>query len=126
MARLRHAPDTLTALAAELEPHGIRLIDQLKSRLKTWKGLGPDHVRRLSTRLAIVVAFPIAVGERPGVNDVRAFLTYDTAGDIGVALGVLYANNTGVGDKRGYMLAFRKEQLLPTRHASSRLRCISR
>ncbi len=106
MARLRHAPDTLTALAAELEPHGIRLIDQLKSRLKTWKGLGPDHVRRLSTRLAIVVAFPIAVGERPGVNDVRAFLTYDTAGDIGVALGVLYANNTGVGDKRGYMLAF--------------------
>ena len=90
MAQLRHAPDTLTALAAELEPHGIRLIDQLKSRLKTWKGLGPDHVRRLSTRLAIVVAFPIAVGERPGVNDVRAFLTYDTAGDIGVALGVLY------------------------------------
>lgn len=105
IARLRHAPDTLAALAAELEPHGVHLIDELKSRLKTWK-LASDQVRRLSTRLAIVVAFPIAAGERPGVNDVRAFLTYDPAGDIGVALGVLYVDNTSTSDKRGYALAF--------------------
>ncbi len=106
MARLRHAPDTLAALAAELEPHGIDLVSELKARLKAWRGLGPEHVRRLGTRLAIVVAFPVRVGDRPAANDLRAFLTDDTAGEIGVGLGVLYSNSrTDVGDKRGYMLA---------------------
>lgn len=106
MARFRHAPDTLVALAAELDKCGIRLIDELKTLLKTWKGFGPEHVRRLATRLAIVVAFPVKDGRRQSVNDLRAFLTFDTAGEIGVALGVLYANTTEVGDKHGYMLAF--------------------
>ena len=105
MARLRHAPQTLTDLAAELEPLGIRLLDHLKARLKAWCGLNTEYVRRLSTRLAIVVVFPIGSGGKADVNDVRAFLTFDTAGEIGVALGVLHANNSEVGDKRGYMLA---------------------
>jgi proteasome lid subunit RPN8/RPN11 len=115
MTRLRHAPDTLATLATELEKCGIRLIDELKTRLKAWTGLSPAHVRRLSSRLAIVVAFPIAEGERHNVNDFRAFLSFDTAGEIGVVLGVLYANSTGVGDKHGYMLAF--PQGAPTNQA---------
>lgn len=106
MKRLRHAPQTLAALAEELEPSGISLIEELKSRLKVWRGLGPGSVRRLSTRLAIVVAFPVSAGDRPSANDVRAFLTFDTAGEIGVALGVLYGNSSGFGDSRGYTLAF--------------------
>jgi hypothetical protein len=105
MARLRHAPQTLVDLAAELEPLGIQLLDHLKKRLKAWHGLGAEHVRRLSTRLAIVVVFPVGMAGQPDMHDVRAFLTHATAGDIGVALGVLHANTSDVGDKRAYMLA---------------------
>jgi integrative and conjugative element protein (TIGR02256 family) len=105
MARLRHAPRTLTDLATELEPLGIRLIDHLKGRLQAWCGLDAENSRRLSTHLAIIVIFPVEAGGRAGVNDVRAFLTCETAGEIGVALGVLYANNSGVGDKGDYMRA---------------------
>lgn len=105
MSRLRHAPDTLAALAGELDKCGIHLIDELKNRLKTWAGLERTDVRRLASRLAIVVAFPVAEGQRHGVNDFRAFLSFETAGEIGVALGVLYANNSQVGDKRAYMTA---------------------
>ena len=103
MARLRHAPDTLLALAAELQPRGIGLIDDLKARLRSWAGLGADHIRRLSVPLVIVVKFPVRLGERPGINDIRAFLTQETAGNVGVALGVLQPNNSDVGDRRGYM-----------------------
>ncbi len=105
MARLRHAPRTLAALSTELENCEIHLVEELKTRLKTWAGLTQTDVRRLSLRLAIVVVFPVAAGERQTANDVRAFLSFDTAGEIGVSLGVLYANNSQVGDKRGYMVA---------------------
>ncbi len=105
MTRLRHAPETLAALAEELGGCGIRLLDDLKNRLKTWAGLERSDVRRLASRLAIVVAFPVAKGQRHSVNDVRAFLSFDTAGEIGVALGVLHANNSAVGDVRAYMTA---------------------
>ncbi len=105
MTRLRHAPRTLADLAAELEPLGIRLIDHLKDRLRQWCGLNAEHVRRLSTKLAIVVVFPVRTGGQADVSDVRAFLTFETAGDIGVALGVLHANTSEIGDERGYMRA---------------------
>jgi molybdopterin/thiamine biosynthesis adenylyltransferase len=93
MTRMRHAPNTLATLAIELEKCGVHLYDELKPRLKAWTGL-----RQLSSRLAIVVAFPVPTGESQGVNDVRAFLTFDSAGDIGVALGVLYASNSQISD----------------------------
>jgi len=105
MTRLRHAPRTLAALGTELEKCGIRLHDEIRTRLKAWAGLEREDIRRLSSRLAIVVAFPVAAGEQQGVNDLRAFLTFDTAGEIGIALGVLYSNNSLVGDKRAHMAA---------------------
>ncbi len=105
MARMRRAPNTLATLIAELDKCGIQLVDELKTRLKDWAGLNYADVRRLSTRLAILVAFPVAEGARRTVNDLRAFLTHDTAGEIGVALGVLCANSSQVGDKRAYMIA---------------------
>lgn len=101
--RLRHAPRTLAGLAAELEACGINLRHELKSRLKAWTGFGKADVRRLSGRLAIVVAFPVADGEQQGVNDVRAFLTHDSAGEIGTALGVLSANVSGNGNNKAYV-----------------------
>jgi hypothetical protein len=105
MAPLRRAPNNLVALAAELNKCSIRLVEELKRRLKEWAGFDRADVRRLSSRFAIVVEFPVAEGADRRVNDFRAFLTLDTAGEIGVALGVLLANDSQVGDKGAYMVA---------------------
>ena len=105
ITRLRHAPRTLEALAAELKSCGIELYKELKHRLKTWAGLDESDVRRLTTRLAIVVTFPVEGARQRKANEIRAFISSETAGDIGVALGVLHANESEVGDHRAYMVA---------------------
>lgn len=109
MTRLRYAPRNLDALAAELERCGIGLLDELKARLKAWAGLESASIQRLSARLAIVMAFPVATGQRR-IDDLRAFMTFDTAGEIGVALGVLHANESQVGDKRAFVPAIPEAQ----------------
>ena len=108
MGRLRHAPRTLRALAEELEACGIDLYKELKCRLRSWAGLGAAQIRRLSTRLAIVIVFPVVAGEQESVNDVRAFMLVDTAGDLGVGLGTLHRNDSRVGDGRAYVPAIRE------------------
>jgi len=110
MARIRHAPTTVTELSVVLEQCGIDLIAELKTRLKEWTGFTQANVRRLSSQLAIIVAFPVASYGRQTADDVRAFLTFDTAGEIGVALGVLYANTSQVGNKSAYMVAIPEAQ----------------
>ena len=105
MTRLRHAPRTLAALASELERCGIHLYDELKTRLKDWAGIEQGDIRRLSTQLALVVVFPIKQGQQPLVHDIRAFITMNTAGEVGVAVGVLHRNDSEVGDKRAYVTA---------------------
>jgi hypothetical protein len=89
MTRFRHAPVTLAALNAELQPGGINLNDEIKARLRAWAGIANDSVRRLSSRLAIVVAFPVTTPDGKTTDDVRAFISLDTAGQIGVKWGVL-------------------------------------
>ena len=105
MTRMRRAPRTLAALARELERGGIDLHAELKTRLKEWAGIEQGDIRRLSTCLAIVVAFPIKEAQQPPVDDIRAFITADTAGEVGVAAGVLLRNDSEVGDKRAYVTA---------------------
>ena len=105
ITRLRHAPRTVEALASELTRCGICLYEELKCRLKTWAGLGESDVRRLTTRLAIIVAFPVKGERQRQVNEIRAFITLETVGEIGVALGVLHVNQSGVGDNRAYVAA---------------------
>ena len=89
MTRLRHAPATLAALNAELQQVGINLNDEIRTRLRAWAGIANDSVRRLSSRLTIVVAFPIATTDGRIADDVRAFVSLDTAGQIGVKWGIL-------------------------------------
>ena len=96
MTRLRHAPVTLAALDAELRPAGINLNDEIKIRLKAWAGIANDSVRRLASRLAIVVVFPVATPDGKITDDLRAFISLDTAGQIGVNWGVL-ANSKAAG-----------------------------
>src|SRR5262249_29103078 len=93
----------------------IDLIGELKTRLKEWAGFDRADVRRLSSRFAIVVAFPVAECVHHNAGDLRAFLTYDTAGEIGVALGSLLASESQVGDKRAYVVA------IPERASSDRV-----
>jgi hypothetical protein len=102
MTRLRRAPTTLGQLGAELEPAGIHLMDALKERLQDWAAVTGDKVRRLASRMAIVVSFP-TTGAGRTANDVRAFMTFQTAGEIGVAMGILDNNTSGVGAKAGYV-----------------------
>jgi hypothetical protein len=89
MTRLRHAPVTLAALAAELRQGGIDLDQEIRARLTTWAGIANDSVRRLSSRLAIVIGFPVTTPDGKTTNDLRAFISVDTAGQIGVNAGVL-------------------------------------
>jgi hypothetical protein len=108
MTRLQHAPVTLAALADQIQRCGIDLLGDLKARLKTWAGLESENVRRLASRLAIVIAFPVTTGHRTA-TDLRAFITDDIAGDVGVALGVLYQNESRVGAKEAYVAAIGAE-----------------
>lgn len=103
MARLRHAPRTLSELANELQLCGIELLGELRTLLKGWAGASKQNARRLDARLAIVVSFPIAVDANRTVNDFRAFVTFDTAGELGMALGVLHRTPSGLSTTGAYM-----------------------
>jgi hypothetical protein len=105
MSRFRHAPITLAGLAGEMAQCGVDLLNEIKARLTDWAGLASDGIRRLSSQLAIVVAFPVTVGHGRTTDDLRAFVTLDTAGEIGVALGILLPNESKVGAKNAYMVA---------------------
>jgi integrative and conjugative element protein (TIGR02256 family) len=102
MARLRHAPDTLSALAQNLAGDvDVRAL--LAERLRNWAGLGRVDLRRLQSHLIIIVAFPVTAGEGRATNDLRAFVTHDIVGEVGVRLGVLMRNESGVGNTQGFV-----------------------
>lgn len=103
MGRMRQAPGTLEALGAQLQECGIDLGGVLCGQIAGWAGLGNEAVRRLGARLALIVAFPVTGQDGRSADDLRAFITHDTAGDVGVALGVLAANNSDVGSNKAYV-----------------------
>ena len=51
------------------------------------------------------MAFQLTQNQLQDVNDIRAFITHNLAGDIGVALGVLHVNTSDVGTTQSYTLA---------------------
>jgi hypothetical protein len=104
MTRFRHAPVTLAALAGELERGGINLINEIKTHLKAWAGVANDNVRRLSSRLAIVIAFPVTTADGRTADDLRAFISLESAGDVGVKFGIL-VNGSAAGAKDVYVRA---------------------
>lgn len=103
MGRLRQAPATLEALGAHLHDCGIDLRAVLLDRIGHWAGLGNEAVRRLNAHLALVIAFPIMGPDGKAADDMRAFITYGTAGDIGVDLGILSRNDSGEGSSKAYL-----------------------
>lgn len=103
MRRLQRAPQTLDALAQQLHECGIDLGAELRTRVIEWGGVDSAAIRRLQARIALVIAFPVAGQDGRQADDLRAFITHDTAGDVGMALGVLARNESDVGSGSGYV-----------------------
>jgi hypothetical protein len=103
MQRLQFAPQTLDKLGQQLQGCGIDLNAELRARITAWAGLDATAVRRLQARIAFVVAFPVASDDGRQSDDLRAFITLDCAGDVGVALGMLWRNDSNVGSGSGYV-----------------------
>jgi hypothetical protein len=103
MQRLQRAPQTLDTLAQQLQGCGIDLGAELRARVIEWAGLDAAAIRRLQARIAVVVVFPVAGDDGRQTDDLRAFITHDSAGDVGVALGMLARNDSDVGSGSGYV-----------------------
>lgn len=103
MRRIQFAPQTLNGLASQVAASGYDLVALLRQRLNSWAGLGNDAVRRLNARIAIVVAFPVSDETGRTAHDLRAFVTYECAGEVGVRMGILAQNNSGEGSRAGYL-----------------------
>ena len=87
--QLRHMPVTLYELATTLEENGIALVDDLNhllAELLTEEGAG----WLLNSLLAVMVEMPVRASPddlQDGV-DLRAFVSEEPVGEIGVALGI--------------------------------------
>lgn len=105
MPRLRHVPTTLAELATELNTHGIDLVADLGGKIDGWAGIGKRDIFRLTSRLAVVLKVPLldpTSGETTRVDSL-AFVTDQTLGTVGVALGRLLENRSDVGDQNGFV-----------------------
>lgn len=107
MARLRRAPTNVLSLVNILQERGIDLVDDLRARIKGWEVTKKEFERRLNSKLAIIVEFPV-VSPRTGVvegTDTRAFVPTCTLGELGTALGILHRADPGQGTRSGYARA---------------------
>lgn len=96
MGPLRFPPRTFGELANELG--GIDLRGLIRTRILEWtsrawdKGARPQRdPDELGWRLGILVAFPVATesGDKIGILDLKAFMTFETVAQIGVKMGCL-------------------------------------
>lgn len=105
MRRLRQAPMTLARLADEMDKCGTNLVEELQRYTGQLAALGGERLRQLHSTVALIVTFPVTNEGGPAVDDRRAFITVQTAGEIGVALGSLLPHTPGPGAKKGYVKA---------------------
>lgn len=105
MRRLRHVPTTLDGLATELSGHGIDLVADLGAKIEGWAGVQRRDVFRLASRLAVVLRVPVADPASGAMTrtDNLAFVTDQSLGEVGVALGRLLENRSDVGDQQGFV-----------------------
>lgn len=93
MTRMRKAPRDLGGLIRILSERGVDIVSDLRGRVCEWAGSAAKDRPRLQGLLAVLVSMPVVApnGDRPGLVDLRMFVTASSVGDIGVALGVLQA-----------------------------------
>ncbi|MBL6651985.1 MAG: ThiF family adenylyltransferase [Reyranella sp.] len=89
LSRIRHSPSTLAELAAELRDLDVNLLDDLKAQLRTWSGSNRNDTR-LSTLLVLLVTFPVLDEQGEESLNRRAFVSLESAGDVGEKLGVFF------------------------------------
>jgi hypothetical protein len=113
MRRLRHVPTTLLELAAELTTHGIDLLADLARKIDGWAGIDKRDAFRLTSQLAVVLKVLVTDPTTGAVAriDNLAFVTEQSVGTIGVALGRLLSNDSNVGSHAGFV-----RQILPAAH----------
>ncbi len=113
MRRLRHVPTTLSELAAELTTHGIDLFVDLAGKIDGWAGIDKRDAFRLTSQLAVVLKVPVidpTSGSAARIDNL-AFVTEQSVGTIGVALGRLLQNDSNVGSQAGFV-----RQISPAAH----------
>jgi hypothetical protein len=113
MRRLRHVPTTLLELAAESTTHRIDLLADLAGKIDGWAGIDKRDAFRLTSQLAVVLKVPVIDPTSGSVAriDNLAFVTEQSVGAIGVALGRLLKNDSNVGSHAGFV-----RQILPAAH----------
>jgi Prokaryotic E2 family A/ThiF family/Prokaryotic homologs of the JAB domain len=105
MQRLRHVPTTLVELSSELAIHGIDLFSDLAAKIDGWSGVDKRDAFRLTSQLAVILTVPVVdpnTGSATRVDHL-AFVTEQTIGTLGVALGRLLENESNVGNQAGYV-----------------------
>ncbi len=88
---LATGPRDLGALARVLADRGVDIMHDLRERVMLWPARRPKDHARLNGTLALIVSMPVVApnGDRPGLLDLRVFITLKSVGEIGVALGIL-------------------------------------
>ncbi|MBB4426597.1 integrative and conjugative element protein (TIGR02256 family) [Bradyrhizobium sp. CIR48] len=122
MRRLRHVPTTLAELVRELADHGIDLVADLGGKIDSWAGIQRRDVFRLTSRLAVALKVPVIDPATGTVTrtDNLAFVTDQSLGEVGVALGRLLENRSDVGIQQGFV-----RQIVPAAPDPLRLASIS-
>ena len=105
MRRMRFASGNLASLAGFLSERGINLVDDLAARIKNWAGTSGSAARSLCHQFGIILDLPIVnpANQLVGGAQTIALLSGATAGEVGVALGVLRPNDSGIGSPNGYV-----------------------
>lgn len=122
MRRLRHVPTTLGELVRVLADHGIDVAADLGSKIDRWAGVQRRDVFRLTSRLAVALKVPMIDPATGAVTrtDNLAFVTDQSVGEVGVALGRLLENRSDVGIQEGFV-----RQIVPSAPDLDRLASIA-
>ena len=105
MRRIRYAPSNLGELKAMLDDRGINLYDDLSKRFARWFSEEKTVAWKFNAQFVIIVKMPIVSpkNEQQQGDDLRAFVTLKSAGDIAVGLGVALVADGNMGSRVGYI-----------------------
>ena len=114
MQRMRYIPGNLGELKVMLEDRGINLYNDLSLRFTRWLFEEESVVWQFNARFAIIVKMPIVSpnNEQQQGDDLRAFVTSESVGDIAVGLGVAFKDEVS---RTGYVKAIGE---IETKHES--------
>lgn len=105
MERLRKAPVNMLSLFQEMGQRGLDLMGEVNAIIDKWADdKDKDSAFRLNARLGFLLKMPTI---HPATKEVHTgeligFLSADTVGQIGVALGRLFVDDSNTGQKSGF------------------------